>query len=193
MEMYSATAEFPLMAIPFATSIVLVMGSPEAEPAQPRALIGGHLISTAVGLVAVKLRGPGAVGRRRWRSGSRWSRCTSPGRFIRRPASTRWWSWSTACRCSFLIAPVGAGALLLAVFAFAWHNLVGRGAPGRGGPRMAGALVVTATISEPRRLPHPMPAGSGSSVQPPWWNASSVERWPIDTMVVPGSRSCSSR
>ena len=59
MEMYSATAQFPLVAIPFATSIVLVMGSPKAEPAQPRALVGGHLISTVVGLVAVKLLGPG--------------------------------------------------------------------------------------------------------------------------------------
>ena len=28
----------------------------------------------------------------------------------------------------FLIAPVGVGALLLAAFAFAWHNLVARGA-----------------------------------------------------------------
>jgi len=28
---------------------------------------------------------------------------------------------------SFLIVPVGAGALLLALFAFAWHNLVARG------------------------------------------------------------------
>lgn len=28
----------------------------------------------------------------------------------------------------FLIVPVGIGALLLAVFAFVWHNLVARGA-----------------------------------------------------------------
>ena len=32
---------------------------------------------------------------------------------------------------SFLVAPVGIGALLLALFAFAWHNLVARG-PNRG-------------------------------------------------------------
>lgn len=35
----------PLMIVPFATSIVLMMGLPEAEPAQPRALIGGHPVS----------------------------------------------------------------------------------------------------------------------------------------------------
>jgi len=29
---------------------------------------------------------------------------------------------------SFLFAPVGIGALLLTLFAFAWHNLVARGA-----------------------------------------------------------------
>jgi len=47
-----------LMAIPFATSIVLVMGSPEAEPAQPRALVGGHLVSTLVGILTSQLVGP---------------------------------------------------------------------------------------------------------------------------------------
>ena len=44
MEFFSARAAYPLMAIPFATSIVMVMGSPQAGPAQPRALVGGHLL-----------------------------------------------------------------------------------------------------------------------------------------------------
>ena len=47
MEAFSIRSEFPLMAIPFATSIVTVLGSPKAEPAQPRPLIGGHLISSS--------------------------------------------------------------------------------------------------------------------------------------------------
>ena len=58
MEAFSITTAFPLVAIPFATSIVTVLGSPMAEPAQPRALIGGHLVSTLVGLLVVKLLGP---------------------------------------------------------------------------------------------------------------------------------------
>src|SRR5215472_16774776 len=58
MEAFSVTTEFPLMAIPFATSIVLVLGSPQADPAQPRALIGGHLVSTLVCVLMVKLCGP---------------------------------------------------------------------------------------------------------------------------------------
>lgn len=59
METASMYSAFPLSYIPFATSIVVVMGSPEAPPAQPRALIGGHLISTLIGLVVVKITGPG--------------------------------------------------------------------------------------------------------------------------------------
>ena len=37
---------------------MLVIGAPEAEPAHPRALIGGHIISTLVGLLVLKLTGP---------------------------------------------------------------------------------------------------------------------------------------
>ena len=51
MEWFSIASRFPLAVIPFATSIVLVIGSPDAEAAQPRALIGGHVVSTLVGLV----------------------------------------------------------------------------------------------------------------------------------------------
>src|SRR5215470_16292642 len=58
MEFASASASYPLMAIPFATSIVLVMGLPHSEPAQPRALIGGHMLATVIGLIAVKVAGP---------------------------------------------------------------------------------------------------------------------------------------
>ncbi len=59
MELFAARAAFPLFVVPFATSIVLVMGSPEAAPAQPRALIGGHLVATLVGLIVVKAAGLG--------------------------------------------------------------------------------------------------------------------------------------
>src|SRR5258707_15725961 len=58
MEWFSVAAHYPLAVIPFATSIVLVIGSPEAEPAQPRALIGGHVVSALVGVAVLKLTGP---------------------------------------------------------------------------------------------------------------------------------------
>jgi len=130
MEAFSLTTEFPLMAIPFATSIVLVLGSPQAEPAQPRALVGGHLVSTLVGVLMVKLCGPAA-----------WAAALAVGLAMIAMHLTRTFhppagidplvvivhdmSWQ------FLLVPVGIGALLLALFAFAWHNFIGRG-PNKG-------------------------------------------------------------
>ena len=73
MYLLSLQTEFPLAAIPFATSIVLVTGSPEALPARPRALVGGHILSAIVGVLAVKIAGP--PGSRRWRSALRCWRC----------------------------------------------------------------------------------------------------------------------
>jgi CBS-domain-containing membrane protein len=129
MEAFSAGSEFPLAAIPFATSIVMVFGSPNAEPAQPRALIGGHIVSTLVGLFMVKLCGPAP-----------WVAALAVGLAMvamhltgtfHPPAGinplvvvVNDMSWS------FLFAPVGIGALLLALFAFAWHNLIARRANG---------------------------------------------------------------
>ena len=123
MELFAARAAYPLFVVPFATSIVLVMGSPEAAPAQPRALIGGHLVATLIGLIVVKTAGPGP-----------WTAAFAVGLAIATMHLTRTFhppagidplivvfndlSWS------FLVAPVAAGACLLAVFAFAWHKVV---------------------------------------------------------------------
>jgi CBS-domain-containing membrane protein len=130
MEAFSARAQFPLVAIPFATSIVLVLGSPTAEPAQPRALVGGHLVATFVGLLVVKLIGPGP-----------WAAALAVGLAMIAMHLTGTFhppagidplvvvindmSWT------FLLAPVGVGALLLAAFALIWHGLIARG-PNRG-------------------------------------------------------------
>jgi CBS-domain-containing membrane protein len=130
MEAFSMSTKYPLMAIPFATSIVTVLGSPGAEPAQPRALIGGHLLSTLVGLLMVKICGPAA-----------WVAALAVGLAMVTMHLTRTFhppagidplvvvvnnmSWG------FMLAPVAIGALLLAVFAFVWHNLVARG-PNKG-------------------------------------------------------------
>jgi CBS-domain-containing membrane protein len=126
MEFASARTGYPLMAIPFATSIVLVMGMPQSAPAQPRALIGGHLLATVVGILIVKLAGPNP-----WAAAvavgvaiiaMHWTRSFHP------PAGidplvvvSHNMSWG------FLLVPVAAGAVLLALFAFLWHNLARRG------------------------------------------------------------------
>jgi CBS-domain-containing membrane protein len=126
MEWLSVRTTVPLAAIPFATSIVLVMGSPEAKPAQPRALVGGHLISALVGLVVLAVAGP-----------QLWAAALAVGLAIvamhlagafHPPAGinpliivTSQMSWS------FLLVPVAAGALLLLAFAWIWNNYVVRG------------------------------------------------------------------
>lgn len=43
----------PLALIPFVTSIVLTICLPDAAPAQPRALIGGHIVSSLAGYVVL--------------------------------------------------------------------------------------------------------------------------------------------
>ena len=121
---FSAFSTFPLAAIPFATSIVLVMGSPEAEPAQPRALIGGHLVSTLVGLIVLQIAGP-----------QPWAAAVAVGLSMlamrvtgtfHPPAGinpllvvTMGMPWS------FLLMPVAGGACMLAALAFVWHNIGG--------------------------------------------------------------------
>lgn len=126
MELLSAKASFPLMLIPFATSIVLVMGMPDAAPAQPRALVGGHLIATLIGLVVVKIAGPAP-----------WAAALAVGLSMIAMQATRTFHppagidplvvVSHELSWTFFLAPVAAGALLLAAFAFVWHNLVRRG------------------------------------------------------------------
>jgi CBS-domain-containing membrane protein len=51
----------PLALIPFVTSIVLVLCLPTAEPARPRALIGGHLVASLVGYGVFWLLGDTAL------------------------------------------------------------------------------------------------------------------------------------
>ena len=50
-------AEAPLMTIPFATSIVMIMGAPESPPARPHCVIGGHIISATAGVVCTLILG----------------------------------------------------------------------------------------------------------------------------------------
>jgi CBS-domain-containing membrane protein len=125
MEWFSLAAHYPLAVIPFATSIVLVIGSPEAEPAQPRALIGGHVVSALVGLVVLKLTGPYA-----------WAAAAAVGLAILAMYVTGTFHPPAGINpllvvsgnlpWTFLFVPVLAGALLLTAFALLWHRGVRR-------------------------------------------------------------------
>jgi CBS-domain-containing membrane protein len=119
------------MLVPFATSIVLVMGSPEIEAAQPRPLIGGHVVATLVGLLVVKIAGPGvftaalAVGLAMVAMHLTKS-FHPPAGIDPLVVVLNDMSWS------FLLVPVAVGACLLAALAFVWHNLFrGHGWPER--------------------------------------------------------------
>jgi CBS-domain-containing membrane protein len=123
MEWLSVASHFPLAIIPFATSIVLVIGSPEAEPAQPRALIGGHIVATLAGLAMLKLTGPQA-----WAAaaavGVAMLAMYVTGTFHPPAGINPLLVVSNNLPWSFLLAPVLAGAVLLTVFAYVWHRWV---------------------------------------------------------------------
>ena len=125
MQVLSEHAAFPLMFVPFATSIVLVMGTPDAGPAQPRALVGGHLISTAVGMLTLSVTGA-----------SPWAAALAVGLAMAAMHASRTFHPPAGIDplivvaqdmpWSFLLAPVAVGAFALAAFAWLWHNLVRR-------------------------------------------------------------------
>ncbi|AOP33915.1 hypothetical protein A0128_08735 [Leptospira tipperaryensis] len=53
----SKTLDYPLIMAPFGASCVLLFGAPESPFSQPRNLIGGHLISSFVGLLILSFFG----------------------------------------------------------------------------------------------------------------------------------------
>jgi CBS-domain-containing membrane protein len=124
MSFLAGFGEMPLMLVPFATSIVLVLGLPEAEPSQPRALVGGHLISAAIGIVVALATGP-----------SPWAAATAVGLAMMAMHLTRTFHPPAGIDpliivnehlpWTFLVIPVAAGAVLLACFAFLWHRAAG--------------------------------------------------------------------
>jgi len=128
MEELSTRAAFPLLFVPFATSIVMVMGSPDIDAAQPRALIGGHLVASLAGLAVVKIIGPGPL-----------AAAFAVGLAMLAMQLTRSFHPPAGIDplvivlndmpWSFLLVPVAAGACLLAAFAFIWHNAARRFGP----------------------------------------------------------------
>ena len=125
MEWFSLASHYPLVLIPFATSIALVIGSLEAEPVQPRALIGGHVVATLVGFAMLRLAGPHG-----------WAAATAVGLAVLAMIATGTFHPPAGINPllvvvnnltgSFLLAPVLAGAVLLTAFAYFWQRWVCR-------------------------------------------------------------------
>src|SRR6516162_5591205 len=53
----ASCASLPLLIVPFTTSIVLVMAAPDSMQAQPRSIVGGHILSVLCGLCILFLFG----------------------------------------------------------------------------------------------------------------------------------------
>jgi len=125
MEWFSVASHVALVIIPFATYIVLAIGSPQAEPAQPRALIGGHLVATLAGLAMLQLTGPQA-----WAAAAAVGvpivAMVVTGTFHPPAGINHLLVVSNNLPWSFLFAPVLAGAVLLAAFAYVWHRWIRR-------------------------------------------------------------------
>jgi CBS-domain-containing membrane protein len=126
MHFLAGFGQMPVALVPFATSIVLVLGMPDAEPAQPRAIVGGHLVSTLIGLAVGYAAGP-----------SPWAAAVAVGIAMAAMFATRTMHppagidpliiVSDGMPWTFFFIPVLAGAVLLVCFAFVWHNAPGIG------------------------------------------------------------------
>ncbi len=110
---------------PFGASCVLVFLLPDSPLAQPRNVIGGHLVSTLMGLIALRLLGPGAAGEG-----------VAVGAAILAMALTRTVHppagadplvvFAAGAGWSFLAIPVLAGAVVVTGLGWGCHRLVTR-------------------------------------------------------------------
>ncbi len=118
----SSLEHIPLILGSFGASSVILFGYPESPFAQPRAVIGGHFLSSLTGLMVLMLFGP------TW-----WAMGLAVGaaiglmhitRTVHPPAgSNPVIILSTAPAWSMLWTPTLAGAVLLVVVAFVFHAL----------------------------------------------------------------------
>jgi len=112
----------PIALVPFATSVVNVIALPDALPGQPRALIGGHLISTITGLLVLTAFGSSTL-----------AAALAVGlaiiamhltRTMHPPAGINPLIIVTASLpWSFLFVPVLAGVIVLTALAYLWHGI----------------------------------------------------------------------
>ncbi|EGF89850.1 HPP family protein [Asticcacaulis biprosthecium C19] len=122
LEFAATISQRPFWQLPFITSIALIMGAPSSEPAQPRALIGGHLVSALAGYIVLWLLGP-----------AEWAAALSVGlaivlmlrlKVFHPPAAVdAFLVVKQVLGIDFLFTVILTGAILLVGFAFVWHRL----------------------------------------------------------------------
>lgn len=122
MEVLAELAREPMVRVPFVTSIVLAMALPDGEPAQPRAIVGGHLLSCLAGYLALLIISPGqnasalAVGFA--------TLIMIASRTLHPPAGIDAFMVAAyGLPFDWVLNPVLIGAVLLSVFAVLWHTV----------------------------------------------------------------------
>jgi len=116
-------ATAPLIIAPFGASCVLLFAVPASPLAQPRNVIGGHILSSLVGLAALTLLGHSpfamTVGVGVAIAAMRLTGTLHPPAgadpIVIVAAGAAWW---------FFAVPVAAGAVILVVFAVVYHRYV---------------------------------------------------------------------
>lgn len=117
----AAWSGMPLEAVPFTTSIVLVMAAPQSPQAQPRNILGGHILSALAGLGVWTLFGTNP-----WTAGIAVALAIAAmqvTRTLHPPAGINALLFVTMkLTWAFVLVPVTLGALLLVGFAFLYHR-----------------------------------------------------------------------
>jgi CBS-domain-containing membrane protein len=113
----------PLIIAPFGASCVLLFAAPASPLAQPRNVIGGHVLSSVIGLAVLALLGPGplamavavgiAIAAMRLTGTLHPPAGADPIVII--AAGAPWW---------FFAAPVGIGAAILVACAVLYHRFI---------------------------------------------------------------------
>lgn len=111
----------PLEAVPFTTSVVLVMAAPESSLAQPRNVIGGHILCALSGCLVWLL-----LGTNFWFAGLAVALAIAAMQLTRTlhpPAGINALLFVTmSLSWHFVLVPVAAGAALLVGFAYVYHR-----------------------------------------------------------------------
>lgn len=140
MEVLARFGHHEAAQVPFVTSIVLTLTAPDSAPAQPHAVVLGHLLSASAGMVALSCFGPGdtaaVVGVGLAALLMLTCRSLHPpagiDAFLVAQLSLPW---------SWVVNPVLIGALMLAAFSWLWAA---------GGRRLFSADSVGATAKQPQ-------------------------------------------
>ncbi len=119
----SLIAQTPLLIAPFGATCVLAFGVPDSPLAQPRNIIGGHLLSTLIGLICLQIFGHQwwamAIAVATAIAGMQWTRTVHP------PAGADpLVVMLTGASWNFLLTPVLLGSIILAVCAVLFNNLI---------------------------------------------------------------------